>query len=112
METFTFIQKNLPDAPPASSLMHDLGGYLINANEVFEYPFLLPSNYLLVGGMNIVAKEEEVKNFKFTGELGKFINSAEDGLFVLSFGNNRDRMYEPEFLQTVMDAFKMFPRYR
>ncbi len=80
--------------------------------EVLEYPMLLPSNYLLVGGMNIVAKEADARNYNFTGELRKFIDSAEEGLFVLSFGNNRYRMYEPGFLQKVLDAFRMFQKYR
>jgi len=80
ISTDWIVRKHVPDFSGSEALFQEIGGLLINSYPEFCFPSLLPHTFVYVGGMHISGLQS------LNQDIEKFIEEADDGIIVLSFG--------------------------
>jgi len=100
------LQDLCPGSPPASQLLGNINGMLINTNNVLDYPRPQPPTFINIGGIQIK---------KYPGLLPSniqdFMDSAEHGVVLFTMGFIFDSRAVPKsMINRLMSAFERLPQ--
>jgi len=105
ISTDWIVRRHFPDFVGSEALFQEISGLLMNSYPEFSFPSLLPHTFVYVGGMHISGLQG------LNQDIEKFIEEADDGIIVLSFGLQFNPSVIPvEVTNAIFGALERLPQ--